>query len=469
MKFSKKRVLRSIALAAVISLTAGLFTGCSNDGSKDEQGRTIVSVSGWPTQGNSLEVKNARKARFEEANPDVVIEPSEWKFDRKSFYSKAAGGQLPIVYNVGITEMAEIMESEYSADLTDVLKKRGYDGKFNEKLMQTLTKDGSIYAFPYSAYLLGLGFNADMLNAAGLMAADGTPMQPKDWNEVAEFAVKIKEATGKPGIIFPSANGTGGWMFTCLAWSFGVDFMEQNSDGQWQATFNTPEAATALQYIKDLKWKYDVVPSNTLADLTEYYKQFATGNAGMLMAPGNLYNYVAKYGMEPSKFGMMAMPEGPERHVTLFGGNVWCVSPEATDEQIDAAIRWIEVEYNYDATDEIKARIDSMHKTMLEENKQIGVKGLSVWSEGAESLKYEHSLIDKMTNVNPNYVKLYNEFVKECPADIQLEEPVCCQELYAILDGCIQEVLSNENADCVAVLEKANSDFQANYLDNLTY
>ena len=38
-----------------------------------------------------------------------------------------------------------------------------------------------------------------MFEKAGLMNADGTPMQPKDWDEVVKFATKIKEATGKTG------------------------------------------------------------------------------------------------------------------------------------------------------------------------------------------------------------------------------------------------------------------------------
>ena len=49
------------------------------------------------------------------------------------------------------------------------------------------------------------------------------------------------------------------------------------------------------------------------------------------------------------------------------------------------------------------------------------------------------------------------------------EEPVCAQELYGILDNCIQAVLTDKNADCAELLKKANSDFQQNYLDNLDY
>ena len=64
--------------------------------------------------------------------------------------------------------------------------------------------------------------------------------------------------------------------------------MKKGDDGKWKATFNSPEAAAALQYIKDLKWKYDVLPTNTLIDGEEYSKLFATGNAAMQIAAGDV-------------------------------------------------------------------------------------------------------------------------------------------------------------------------------------
>ena len=40
------------------------------------------------------------------------------------------------------------------------------------------------------------------------------------------------------------------------------------------------------------------------------------------------------------------------------------------------------------------------------------------------------------------------------------------QELYGILDNCIQQVLQDQNADIPSILEKAANDYQINYLDN---
>lgn len=460
---------RTVAMVMAVLLMVGMLAGCGTDTSdKNEKGQTVISVGNWPTNdGTKLEILEKRKALFEEMNPDAVIEPDNWEFDRRTFYAKAAGGQLPTVYLAGFTEMPEIISTGYSADISKALKKHGYEGMFNESVLNAVSDGEKILAFPTSTYALGLALNTELFDAAGLLEEDGTPKQPKDWNELTEFAVKIKEATGKAGIVMPTAENYGGWYFTMVAWSFGADFMEKDENGKWKATFNTPEVAEALQWYKDLKWKYDVLPSNVLVTKDELYKSFGVGNAAMLFAGGGIPSTVVKYGMTPEQLGMMAIPAGPKRHVTLLGGDVQAINAEATDDQIDAAIRWLETEHSYELTDEYKKTTEDNIKLQLEENRLVGIHTLSVWNEDAPSLKWYKEYLNEKSNANPNHVRLYNEFVANPTCEIQAEEPVCCQELYAILDGCIQEVLSNKDADVTAILEKANKDFQMNYLDTL--
>ncbi len=467
----KNLCIKLMCLSLVMIMVALSFVGCGkkvND--KDEQGRTIISIGAWPAKaGPDLDNRIKTKEKFEAENPDVVVEGDVWTFDLKSFYAKAAGGQLPNYYITNLTEVSQIIDSGYSADVTDAMEKYGFLDKLNPLILDLISKDGKVYAIPYKAYALGLAFNAELMEAAGLLEADGTPKQPKDWYELVEFAKKIKDTTGKAGFVFPSANNFGGWIFTPIAWSFGVDFMEQDKDGKWQATFNTPEAVKALEYIKDLKWKYDVVPSNTLIDGTEYYKVFATGNAGMMITTGECPREVVKYGMTPSQFGMMALPAGPKRNVTLLGGTINYASNNSTKDQIDAILRWHLITTNHVLTEQYK---ESAEKTVAREaglGQLVGIKSLSIWNSKAETLAYQHKMIDKYTNTNPNFVKLYNDYVANCPAELQLEEPVCAQELYSLLDGCIQEVFANKDADCAKLIADAASDFQKNYLDNLTY
>lgn len=465
MKKQIKAVSFILALAMMVSVA-----GCGkkvND--KTEDGKTFISVGNWPQkEGKDLDNVNARKEKFEADNQDATIIPDSWAFDLKTFYAKAAGGKLPTVFNTHYTEIKQCIESGYSADLTEGLKKRGYDGKFNDKVLKVISdEDGHIFAFPSTAYVLGLGYNVDLFEEAGLMEADGTPKQPKDWDEVVEFAKIIKEKTGKAGFSMPTTNNAGGWIFTDIAWSFGANFMKQDKDGKWIATINTPEALEALQFVKDMKWKHNIMPSNTLIDNDGNYQLFSTGESAMSLVAGSFTRYLTKYDMKPDSVGIMAPPAGPKAHVTLLGGGLYSVSDKATDDQIDVALRWIETVQNPDLSEDYKINKNKAIDKMLTDGEAVGIYSLSVWNDDTESVKFERQLIDEKSNINKNHVRLYNEFVKELPCELHAEEPIFTQELYGILDSCIQAVLTDENADCKALLEKANSDFQANYLDTL--
>ena len=464
--------IKMVSLFAAAAIAAGCMTGCGKDaGVTDDQGRTIISVGDWPTkEGKNKDAIEARKTRFEEANKDFVIQPDNWSFDRKSFYSKAAGGQLPTVYGTGFTEVPEIISAGYSADLTDELKKQGIYDKINKDVLKLISKDGKTYAFPYAAYILGVMLNVDDFQKAGLMNSDGTPQQPKTWEELAQFAVKLKQATGKPGFVFPTANNNGGWQFTQIAWSYGANFMEKDSNGKWKAVFNSPECTEALQWIKDLKWKYDVLPSNTLIDYAELYKTFGTGGASMVIGTGDTTSKVTAYEMNPNSIGMMATPAGPKNWVTLMGGSIYAVNNKASAKQIEGALKWISMSYTPDATDEYKQNAEQAIQRRVENGELVTTKSMSPWNIDSGAIKYRDELIEKYANGDPAHVKLYNDFVLNLgDCELRAEEPVCAQELYGILDNCIQEVLTNKDADPAALLEKANSDFQSNYLDNLDY
>ena len=470
--YEKRTNQKTIAVAVSAIMAMGMLTSCGAGGSsKNADGKAVITVGDWPQkEGTDKDNMEEAKAKFEAANTDVEIKPDAWTFDLQSFYAKAAGGKLPTVYKTNFTEASQIIDSGYSADITAALEKYGLADKFNKDILNLVSKDGKIYAFPYAAYAFGLAYNVDLMEQAGLMEADGTPKQPKDWNEVAEFAVKIKEATGKPGIAFPTASNFGGWIFTPLAWSYGVSFMEKDSDGKWQATFDSPEAAEALQYIKDLKWKYNVLPSNLIVTGDDYYKIFGTNGAGMIVAAGDVPNMLTQYDMKPEQIGMMAMPAGPKKHVTLMGGNLYAVSQAADEDQIDAAVRWIMNGNNPELTDKVKEANEKEISKKLEDNQLVGIKIMSVWNGNADSKKYQDEMIEKSANANINHVKLYNDFMADMgECELRAEEPVCAQELYSILDSCIQAVLEDENADCAEVLKKGCSDFQQKYLDNLDY
>ncbi|MBQ3426929.1 MAG: extracellular solute-binding protein [Clostridia bacterium] len=463
MKF-KKIVCLVLGLAVCAS-----FTGCGNSNKgRTEDGRIAISTSGWPDPDSPDYPKaQEREQAFEAANPDVDLTGDTWSFDLKTFYPKAESGTLPTIYRCNFTEIQRIIDGEYAADITDVLDARGYTGKFSKKVEDVVSKDGRIYSFPMSTYILGLAINMDLFKEAGLVEADGTPKQPSDWYELAEYAKIIKEKTGKSGFVIPTMNNAGGWIFTVIAWSFGTEFMKQEDNGRWTATFDSQECIDTLQFIKDLKWKYDVLPQDILIDNNVTTEYIATGKSAMMLSSGTIGTQIATYTINPDSLGMMAIPKGPKRYVTLLGGDTRAIRDDATEEQIDACIRFLEFTGNgYDIDESGKQALRDTIERNKERGAVIGIKSLSPWNEESAKQQFQNELIEEYSNVSPNNVKLYNDFLNDETVEVQPEEPICAQDLYAILDRCIQSVLGDKDADCAALLKKANEDFQTNFLNN---
>ena len=410
-----------------------------------------------------LDANVTRNEAFENENPDIKIVPDTWTFDLQSFYPKAAAGLLPTVFTAFYSEISNLIDTGYLADITDVAKKDGYYDMINPTVRDIMSKNGKLYALPNESYGLGIAVNIKLLEQAGFVDADGTPHQPKDWSEFAEMAKTIKEKTGKAGFVMPTADNNGGWLFTNIAWSFGTEFMKKK-DGKWTATFNSNEAEQALQFIKDLKWKYDVLPANLVVGSKDCNELFCTGQAAMRIVSSGIQNTIVSYDMNKDDLGMIGMPAGPKGRYSLVGGMLTCISSKASKEQIKAAFKWLNLgKY----TEEQKASYSANMQQYIDKGAAVGAKTLPSWLDDKPSQKFIEEFREKNTNININHVKVYNEFLSDKDVIFRAEEPVCAQDLYSVLDNCVQEVIKDKNADCKALLAEANKNFQQQYLDNL--
>ena len=120
----KRFFTKAVLTMTICSVTICGLSGCGNKNANvtDDKGRTIVTVGGWPTkEGTEKQNIEERKQKFEADNTEFVIQPDNWSFDLKSFYAKAAGGQLPVLFNTNFTEVSQIINAGYGADLTDEL------------------------------------------------------------------------------------------------------------------------------------------------------------------------------------------------------------------------------------------------------------------------------------------------------------------------------------------------------------
>jgi len=461
---NSKKVM-AMGLAAVM-LASGL-AGCGGKSGEGEvDGKINITISNWPDETNPNGQKNYEEyvAQMAEKRPDVNVIPDTTGYaDARTFQMKAAANQLPTTIQTHFTEIQKTIDSGYAADITKVMKERGYYDAINPQVLELLKgKDGNLYCFPTNAYLQGLTLNKDLFTKAGLVNADGSIKIPNTYQELAEYAQIIKQKTGVAGYAICTTNNCGGWHFMNIAWSFGVNFVKQREDGTWEATFNTPEAVEALQYVKDLKWKYDCLPDDSVINQNDLHKLFGVNQAAIIFeGPSN--DYTAKYGMDPANLVFGKMPQGPAGRYVQMGGAVRMFEPNITEDELNACIDWLEITgFSLNLDD---ATIENMKKGY---QNTLDTKGIVV-AKSAIPLWVNPERLDKEIEAKAEYV---NVPVEQCEnywdtsdCIIRPEEPVLCQQMYAVLDGCIQEVLVNKDADCAALIATACQDFQENHLD----
>lgn len=469
MKGFKKLVSGAMALMLVVASTGCVGTKVGQNDGRDADGNLHISIGGTPIERTEKNAKTydlfqENKAKFEESNPGVIVDADTWSFDLQNYMTKAEGGDLPTMYHTSPTEVNNIVENGYAADITNLVKKYGYDKMLNnEKYGKLYMRDGKYYGLVKdgSIYDMGIAYNVDLFRQADLLDENGVPKFPQTWEELAETAKIIKEKTGKAGFAIASKSGQGGWHFMNIMWAFGADFMEQNSEGKWTATFASDEGVAALQYIKDLKWKYNVLQDELLADISVGGRMLATGDAAMIITQrAMLDTYAEKYGLKANNVAMSKMPAGPAGRFAQVGANIYMFS--GTEEQNEMCFKWLDMlGQGATVTDTTKEQWAKNYQIKAEKGHIVGVRGANLWVN-EERVNAEEEAMKPYKTVDS---KFFEDYVNGEGVEYMFEPEKCVQQLYTALDSAIQTVLLDANADCKDVLEKTQADFQVNFLD----
>ena len=455
-----KKVI-SVVLAAAMCM--GFGTACSPK-DNEEDGKVSVKIGFWPRkddwpEGYALHEKYL--ATMNEKYPDITIVPDNFEYTPDTFLPAAASGQIPNLYRVPFTEVPKIVKAGYAADITDKMKELGYDTALKDSILDLVTVDGKYYGVPYNAYIVGMMYNVELFKQAGLVDENGCPIYPTNFEELKNTAVTIKEKTGKAGFSFPTVDNQGGWMLMSMAWSFGVDFMEQ-IDGKWTATFDSPEMINLMKYISDLKWKYDVLPENVLLSRNDEYQLFATNQTASMYAAGDWANgMISAYGMSKDNISNAPVPAGDGGACSLIGGDIWMISPDTTPEQIDAIFKWLDIRGDGLALD------DAAVSSKKEQYKIDNEKNLVVSEEEFSIFKHADRM-EQIKEAKSEYINVDKKIWNTAYADsliLKAEEPVDAQQLYGVLSPMLQEVLTNKDTDIPALVKKVNSNFQKDFLD----
>jgi multiple sugar transport system substrate-binding protein len=194
MAHMRRRQVGRFAFAIVggLVITTSAVGGVAGQG--EERTLTVAynATGDFPEPAATVQ---AAAASFEEANPGVTIELQEEIAADEDFHTKVqlrlqSGGDVPDVIYYSPNWLAADAAAGYLSPLEDELAEwPDWEAQFPEAVRAgAVGADGSIYGVPMSANDIGIWFNRDVFEAAGLHA----DWQPESWADLRAAAETIQ-------------------------------------------------------------------------------------------------------------------------------------------------------------------------------------------------------------------------------------------------------------------------------------
>jgi multiple sugar transport system substrate-binding protein len=279
-KIMRKKLLRAIMLMAAVTVSTGLFIGCSKDEKNESKGdakpTTVDTLTVW---SNNASTKNEDEKLVEDFNngigkeKGIKIEYKIYGSDYNNVLSVAlAGGQGPNLFKVPQANLAQYATVGYILPLESIKGGSDYLKGFGNSLQPGYNViKGKTYTVPQSISTLGVAYNKDLLKKNGYDAP------PKTWAELEEMAKTItKNGKGKEFGFIEGLKGTayaninGPWQY---ASSLGHNEFDQTT-GKFDFSSMKPFVERLAKMKKEGVW----FPGSEGLNNDAARAQFAEGN-----------------------------------------------------------------------------------------------------------------------------------------------------------------------------------------------
>ncbi|GAA4716715.1 sugar ABC transporter substrate-binding protein [Nocardioides conyzicola] len=453
MRIHRRRGLTALATIASLASVSVLAAACGSDSDGESSGKVTITVEGWRPgdEQGTIDAVKKQAAAFTKEHPDIVVKPIEWEWNAETFSTQLAGNQLPTTFRVPFTDTKGLAERKQIADVTEYVDKLPYAEDFNPSVLAAAQgTDGKIYGLPTDVYGVGLHYNRDLFEKAGL----DPDSPPTTWADVRADAKAIADKTGQAGYVQMSTNNTGGWMLTTLTYALGG---RMESDDGTTATIDNDATAEGLQMLHDMRWTDESMGKNTSFEWGTVNEAFAAGKVGMYMSGSDVYNaLVTTNQVNPDSYGLAVLPLSDSSDAGILGGgSVAAVSAKATPAEQEAAVLWNDFYRESKNYDPDVAVADA--EVLKESDQPIGTPTLPIFDEA--TWQKVQDAIAPYVNVPRDQMTSFTDGVFD--QSLIAEPPAHTQEVYAILDAAVQKVLTDENADIDALLADANEKAQA--------
>jgi multiple sugar transport system substrate-binding protein len=427
-----------VLLVAGLALTTA---ACGDDDEPAADGTVAITVNGLPPKSEAVERQRFMDdlAAFQKAHPNIKVTPKEGKMDPQTFQTKLAGGQLEDVFYTYFTDPAGLIQKRQAAEVTPYLDDFPAVKSIKPDLLRVYSDgDGKVYGIPTQSYTMGLVYNRELFQQAGL----DPDKPPATWAEVRDYAKKIAAlGNGIAGYGDYSKNNTGGWHFTAEMYTLGGDVAVKDGD-TWKAAFNDARGRQVLQQLKDMRWTDGSMAARQQLEWADLLQQMGAGKLGMYLATGdNIPLIVGQYKGDYNKIGLGPVPEGGG---SLVGGEGYMINAKASPEKIKAGLTWIMFKFND------PDRIDDYFKYNAASNLPVGLPEPNIWTGGPADTRA--AVVKQYANMPAENYQLFVDGAKTIPIK---QEPPNAQQIYAVLDVPMVKVLTDRNANIDELLGNA--------------
>lgn len=266
-------------------------------------------------------------AAYTQQHPEVSIEVqvTSWNEYWTKLEAAATGNQMPDIFWMHTNELLKYADNGMLADCSDIVEK----DKFSEiSLSNAMGSNGTLYAVPKDKDTVGLVYNKEMFDAAGVAYPD----ENWTWDDLVSASEKIYAATGKYGYMAYADDQLGYWNFVYQAGGYILN------EDKTKAGFTQPATEKAMKFYIGLQ-QNDWCPDQT------YFAETAPGTAffsekGAMFLEGD-WNILAELQNYPEMVGKWDVavlpkcpdPESGDGRATISNG--LCYATAASNKNLD--------------------------------------------------------------------------------------------------------------------------------------
>lgn len=468
------------AILAAVLLMSCVFLTASCAGNTD---KIKITVGMWPASAVSLPSETAffrqRKAEFEKDYPEYEIVESPYTFSRTSITAKIVSGQLPVLFQLGSSDIEYVRNNSYIADLTNQLEQYGWLEQMDDSIRKLVTVGGAVCGVPKEGYGMGLFLNLAKLFEAGVIEKsdgkyilfdDGKPLYPTTFSELHQASQAIKAAFGSQtyALAVMAADSYGGMQFNNIAWNFGCEALTVcGEDGTWSSALNSGPAVEAMDWIRNMRRENLLYYSSTYLSYNDLYKKIGMGEVAMAFCNSDsLAQPVINYGFDLSDIAFVPLPSQTNSSYTMSGCSAYAVSAKATEAQTRGALLFLKYLGESPDTGELSAAARRGYYEMLESEGSPVLPLKNVWKNN-DYLSSINMLYSEYCNIEEDY---YSGFFENYGSMKRGEEPHYRFAMYSLIDSVLQNVLAYpQTINVYSALSEIKQAFEYNYLSRLNY